>query len=89
MKRPTTDRRVTTSIFAGLALVALIVHLLTIHRYGYFRDVAESAGLVVKGANVFGGARLCRAAEAIFGLKFNLRLRRASPYQKTMASATW
>ena len=33
-----TNRRVTTSIVAGLALVALIVHLLTIHRYGYFRD---------------------------------------------------
>src|SRR5438046_3648510 len=38
MKGATTDRRVTTSIIAGLALVALIVHLLTIHRYGYFRD---------------------------------------------------
>ena len=25
-------------MIAGLALVALIVHLLTIHRYGYFRD---------------------------------------------------
>src|SRR5213076_2056125 len=38
MTGATTDRRVTTSIIAGLALVALIVHLLTIHRYGYFRD---------------------------------------------------
>src|SRR4026208_924580 len=38
MKGANTDRRVTTSIIAGLALVALIVHLLTIHRYGYFRD---------------------------------------------------
>ena len=38
MKGATTDRRVTTRIIAGLALVALIVHLLTIHRYGYFRD---------------------------------------------------
>src|SRR6267378_1807336 len=38
MKGATTDRRVTTSIIAGLALVALIVHILTIHRYGYFRD---------------------------------------------------
>ena len=38
MKGATTNRRVTTSIIAGLALVALIVHLLTIHRYGYFRD---------------------------------------------------
>src|SRR6266513_522673 len=38
MKGATTDRRVTTSIIAGLALVALIVHLLTIDRYGYFRD---------------------------------------------------
>src|SRR5205814_8485561 len=32
------SRRVTRSIVAGLALVALIGHLLTIHRYGYFRD---------------------------------------------------
>src|SRR5438045_6998234 len=38
MKEATTNRRVTTSIVAGLALVALIGHLLTIHRYGYFRD---------------------------------------------------
>src|SRR6266576_2529441 len=38
MKGATADRRVTTSVIAGLALVALIVHLLTIHRYGYFRD---------------------------------------------------
>ena len=38
MKGATTNRRVTTRIIAGLALVALIVHLLTIHRYGYFRD---------------------------------------------------
>jgi 4-amino-4-deoxy-L-arabinose transferase-like glycosyltransferase len=38
MKGATTNRRVTTCIVAGLALVALIVHLLTIHRYGYFRD---------------------------------------------------
>ena len=38
MTGATTNRRVTTSIVAGLALVALIVHLLTIHRYGYFRD---------------------------------------------------
>src|ERR1700730_8459559 len=38
MKAVTTDRRLTTSIVAGLVLVALIVHLLTIHRYGYFRD---------------------------------------------------
>src|SRR6266403_3753600 len=38
MTGATTDRRVTTSIIAGLALVAVIVHLLTIHRYGYFRD---------------------------------------------------
>src|SRR5438045_8667196 len=37
MKEATTNRRVTTSIVAGLALVALIGHLLTIHRYGYFR----------------------------------------------------
>src|SRR4029077_10025115 len=34
----TTDRRLTPGIVAGLALVAPIVHLLTIHRYGYFRD---------------------------------------------------
>ena len=38
MNGANTDRRVTTSIVAGFALVALIVHLLTIHRYGYFRD---------------------------------------------------
>jgi 4-amino-4-deoxy-L-arabinose transferase-like glycosyltransferase len=38
MKGATTDRRLTPGIVAGLALVALIVHLLTIHRYGYFRD---------------------------------------------------
>src|SRR6266566_8651125 len=38
MTGATTDRLVTTSIVAGLALVSLIVHLLTIHRYGYFRD---------------------------------------------------
>ena len=38
MKGATTDRCLKTSIIAGLALVALIVHLLTIHRYGYFRD---------------------------------------------------
>src|SRR6266446_6631986 len=38
MKGATTNRRVTTSIVSGLALVALLVHLLTIHRYGYFRD---------------------------------------------------
>src|SRR5436305_12361896 len=38
MKGARTDRGLTTGIGAGLALVALIVHLLTIHRYGYFRD---------------------------------------------------
>src|SRR6266536_2664121 len=38
MKAATIDRRLTTRIVAGLAVVALIVHLLTIHRYGYFRD---------------------------------------------------
>ena len=38
MKGATTDRRLTPGIVAGLALVALIVHLLTIRRYGYFRD---------------------------------------------------
>src|SRR2546423_10887270 len=38
MKGATTDRWVTASIIAGLALVALIVHLVTIHRYVYFRD---------------------------------------------------
>src|SRR5256885_8570395 len=38
MKGATTDRRLTTSIIAGRALVALIVHLLTIDRYDYFRD---------------------------------------------------
>jgi len=38
MKAAATDHRLTTRIVAGLAVVALIVHLLTIHRYGYFRD---------------------------------------------------
>src|SRR6201987_3173545 len=38
MTGATTNRRVPTSIIAGLAFVALIVHLLTNHRYGYFRD---------------------------------------------------
>ena len=38
MKGATTDGRLTPGIAAGFALVALIVHLLTIHRYGYFRD---------------------------------------------------
>ena len=38
MNGANTDRRVTTSVIAGLAVVALVVHLLTIHRYGYFRD---------------------------------------------------
>jgi Dolichyl-phosphate-mannose-protein mannosyltransferase len=38
MKGATTDRRLTLGIVAGPALVALIVHLLTIRRYGYFRD---------------------------------------------------
>jgi hypothetical protein len=38
MKTATTDPRLTTRIVAGLVVVALIVHLLTIHRYGYFRD---------------------------------------------------
>ena len=38
MKGARTDRGLTTGIGAGLALVALIVHILTIHRYGYFRD---------------------------------------------------
>src|SRR5947207_13179051 len=38
MKAATTDHRVTTRIVAGVAVVGLIVHLLTIHRYGYFRD---------------------------------------------------
>ena len=38
MKGATTDCRLTPGIVAGLALVALIVHLLTIHRYSYFRD---------------------------------------------------
>jgi hypothetical protein len=38
MKAATTDHRLTTRIVAGLAVVALIVHLLTIYRYGYFRD---------------------------------------------------
>src|SRR5256714_6957761 len=38
MKTAITDHRLTTRIVAGLAVVALIVHLLTIHRYGYFRD---------------------------------------------------
>jgi len=38
MKAATTDHRLTTRIVADLAIVALIVHLLTIRRYGYFRD---------------------------------------------------
>ena len=38
MTGATTDRRLTPGIVASFALVALIVHLLTIHRYGYFRD---------------------------------------------------
>jgi 4-amino-4-deoxy-L-arabinose transferase-like glycosyltransferase len=38
MKTATTDPRLTTRIVASLVVVALIVHLLTIHRYGYFRD---------------------------------------------------
>src|SRR5438094_10182372 len=38
MKAATTDHRVTTRIVAGVAVVGLIVHLLTIHRYGHFRD---------------------------------------------------
>src|SRR5438046_7803914 len=38
MKAATTDHRLTTRIIAGLAGVALVVHLLTISRYGYFRD---------------------------------------------------
>src|SRR2546427_6956639 len=38
MKTAITDHRLTTRIVAGLAVVALIVHLLPIHRYGYFRD---------------------------------------------------
>jgi hypothetical protein len=38
MKAAATDHRLTTRIAAGLAVVALIVHLLTNHRYGYFRD---------------------------------------------------
>src|SRR5437763_6632801 len=38
MKAATTDRRLTTRIIAGLAGIALVVHLLTIRRYGYFRD---------------------------------------------------
>src|SRR5438552_18182057 len=38
MKAAATDHRLTTRIVAGLAIVALIVHLLTIDRYGYFRD---------------------------------------------------
>src|SRR5438874_9411976 len=38
MKAAATDHRLTTRIVAGLAVVALIVHLLTIRRYGYFRD---------------------------------------------------
>ena len=38
MKAGTADHRVTTRIVAGVAVVGLIVHLLTIHRYGYFRD---------------------------------------------------
>ena len=38
MKAATTDHRLTTRIIAGLAGIALVVHLLTIRRYGYFRD---------------------------------------------------
>src|SRR6184192_2507527 len=38
MKAATTDHRLTTRIIAGLAGLALVVHLLTIRRYGYFRD---------------------------------------------------
>src|SRR6266699_6256892 len=38
MKEAATDHRLTTRIVAGFAVVALIVHLLTIHRYGCFRD---------------------------------------------------
>src|SRR5205809_4014847 len=38
MKAATTDHRLTTRIIAGLAGLALVVHLLTNRRYGYFRD---------------------------------------------------
>ena len=38
MKAVAINGRLATSAAAGLAFVALIVHLLTIHRYGYFRD---------------------------------------------------
>ena len=38
MNSVTTDRRLTITIATVLASVALIIHLLTIHRYGYFRD---------------------------------------------------
>jgi hypothetical protein len=38
MNAATTDHRRMTRIIIGFAVVALIVHLLTIHRYGYFRD---------------------------------------------------
>src|SRR5213595_2293687 len=38
MKAAATDHRLTARIVAGLAVVSLIGHLLTIHRYGYFRD---------------------------------------------------
>src|SRR5438552_6680999 len=38
MNAATTDHRLMTRIVVGLAIAALMVHLLTIHRYGYFRD---------------------------------------------------
>src|SRR5437773_6260236 len=38
MKAAATDHQLTARIVAGLAVVALIGHLLTIHRYGCFRD---------------------------------------------------
>ena len=38
MKSLPTDRRATTIVVAGLALVTLMVHLLTNNSYGYFRD---------------------------------------------------
>src|SRR5437764_14027633 len=38
MDAATTEHRLMTSIVVGLAIAALMVHLLTIHRYGYFRD---------------------------------------------------
>jgi 4-amino-4-deoxy-L-arabinose transferase-like glycosyltransferase len=38
MNAATTNHRLLTRIIIGFGLVALIVHLLTIHRYGYFRD---------------------------------------------------